>query len=401
MPFDIEDARARLAGLERFRPGDLRRRIEALARPRMTGSEGADAVEQELRSEFEELGYEVQELPFSFSNWPGRLGICVAGGAVGLAGAVGGGLLAADRPVVALIVLVLGMAVAMATFLALDTALHKLPRGRTEGRNLLFTRPGSRPAWIIMAHRDSKSQFVPTLVRTGAITVGAVVWVALVAMTVVWWGGEPFRSTGLAILGGALLFAAGLALALSWASNESPGALDNASGLAAVQSVAAAARDNGDIGFLITDAEELGLVGARLVVPLLPPVQGIINVDGLDDYGSFIVAEGYGWRRSGSAPQLAAALLTAATALDYPVERRPLPRSVLVDHMPVAAAGIPALTLLRGGWASLLRVHTPRDSADRLDGTGAATGATLLYAAVRLLADDEGSHLAGGRATSP
>jgi hypothetical protein len=396
MPFHLEDARSRLASLEPFEPGRLRDAIAALARPRLTGCDEAGAVERELRERFDGLGYEVEELPFSFSTWPGRFGMAVSGVMLALAGAFGAWLLVAGLPGAALLVLLVAGALAALPLLVLDTAARRVRWGRTDARNLLFRRPGARPAWIVMAHRDTKSQLVPTAVRTIAVGVGAASLLLLVLLAVLGIGAEALRFTGVTVVAGAVLFVVGVLLALSWAANESPGALDNASGLAALLHVAAD-NDSGDLAFLITDAEELGLVGARHALDRLPPVQGVINVDGLDDHGPFLVAEGHGWSRKGSAPQLAAALLTAATVLDFPIERRPLPRSIPVDHVPLAAAGIPALTLLKGGWHSLMRVHSPRDDADRIDGTGAAEGATLLCAAVRLLREEEGVGLAGRR----
>jgi hypothetical protein len=398
MPFDIEDARSRLASLERSNPGRLRDTIAALSRPRLTGSEEALAVEQELRERFEELGYRTEELPFSFSTWPGRFGMSVAGGVLVLAALAGTWVLLAGLPGVALIIFLLAGGLALAPLLALDPALRKVPWGRIDARNLLFRRPDSRPAWILMTHRDSKSQIVPTALRTVAVGLGGVALLALILLSVLWIVGEDFRFTALTAVAGVVLFSVGVVMILSWAANQSPGALDNASGLAALLEVAA---DNtaGDVAFLLTDAEELGLVGARFAVERLPPVQGVINLDGLDDHGPFHVSEGHGWQRKGSAPQLAAALLTAAAVLDLPVQRRRLSRSLQVDHLPVAAAGIPALTVLRGDWQSLLRVHSPRDDVDRIDGTGAADGATLLCAAVRLLREEEAAHLAGRRVT--
>lgn len=396
MPFDIEDARSRLASLEPSEPGRLRDTIAALARPRLTGCDEAAAVERELRERFEGLGYGVEELPFSFSTWPGRFGLTAAGVLVALAGAFGAWLIVAGLPGAALLVLLVAGSLAVAPLLALDTALRKIPWGRTDARNLLFRRPGARPAWIMMAHRDTKSQLVPTAVRTMAVGVGVAALLLLVVLSVLAIGSDALRFPRVTVVAGVVLFVVGALLALSWAANESPGALDNASGLAALLHVAGD-NETGDLAFLVTDAEELGLVGARFALERLPPVQGVINVDGLDDHGPFIVAEGHGWSRKGSAPQLAAALLTAATVLDLPIERRPLPRSLPVDHLPLAAAGIPALTLLKGGWASLMRVHSPRDDADRIDGTGAAEGATLLCAAVRLLREEDRAHLAGRR----
>jgi hypothetical protein len=396
MPFDIEDARARLADLHRPADATVREQLRSLARPRLSGTEEADAVEQELRARFEGFGYQTTELPFEFSDVPGRYGLSVAGGALALGGIVGGALLVTGRPAGALVALVLAMTVALLPLIFFGRALE-LPWGRTECRNLLFQSATGRPAWILMAHRDSKSQLVPTLLRTVAVGVAAVSWIALFALAVIWYGGEPFQFTTLATLAAVLLVASAVVLALSWTGNDSPGALDNATGLAALLAVAEVAAGNGDVAFLITDAEELGLVGARAVARHLPPVQGVINVDTLDDEGTFYVAEGYGWRRKGFAPQLAAALLTAGSALDLPVERKALPRSILVDHLPVAEAGIPALTLARGGWRTLARIHRPGDDADRIEGRGAADGALLLAAALKLMRDDEAGHLAGQR----
>ena len=399
MPFDIESVRATLDGVRSYDASALRDRIQALAVPRLSGTEGAAEVEEGLRESFEDLGYETTELPFDFSSWPGRFGPTVSGVLLALTGAGAAALIAGGLPVVALVVLVVGLLLTLLPLILLGPGLRKVPVGRIESRNLLFTRPGSRPAWLVMAHRDSKSQLIPTLVRTGAIVLGGAGWLALVTLAALWFFGDLFQFETAALVAGAVVTASGIILALAWAANDSPGALDNATGLATLLAVAAETPGD-EVGFLVTDGEELGLAGARAVVADLPPVQGVINVEGLDDRGVIRVGEGYGWRREGSAPQLAAALLTAGRALDIEVERRPLPRSILVDHAPLAAAGIPALTLLRGSWKSLGRVHRGSDGADRLNGGGAAEAATLLTAALRLLREKEGGHLAAERGPS-
>ena len=367
----------------------------------MCGSDGAAEVDRTLRERFEAIGYATTELPFGFSTWPGRFGLPFAGAVMAIGGGVGAWLLYADLPVAAVSVLLVAAAVALLPLLLLGRVSRRMPWGRVETANLLFQRSGTRPAWIVMAHRDSKSQLVPTLLRTAALVAVVAGWALLLVLAGLWYAGGVFRFPGATIALGALLVLAGLVLALSWAANASPGALDNASGMAALLGAAKLLGDRSDVAFLLTDGEELGLAGARAVVEDLPPVQGVINVDGLDDDGRFIVAEGRGWRRRGTAPQLAAALLVAAEILDYPIERRPLPRSLLVDHLPIAAAGIPALTLLRGGWGSLMRVHRPGDSADRLNGRGSAEGATLLAAAFRILRGEPSSHLAADQTAGP
>lgn len=396
MPFDLEAARSELGDVRKHDAAALRAQVETLAVPRLSGSEGSATVEQSLRDAFEGLGYDTKELPFSFSTWPGRFGATVAGVLLALTGAGGAALLYYGLPVLALILLVVGLALTLLPLVLLAPALRRLPLGRVDSSNLLFTRPGSRPAWIVMAHRDSKSQLVPTLVRTAAVVAGAVGWVALVVAAALWFGGELFQFPSWALLAGGVVTLSGLVLALAWSSNNSPGALDNATGLAVLLAIANAGPGD-EVGFLVTDGEELGLAGAREAVEPLPPVQGVINLDGLDDRGVIRIAEGHGVRRRGSAPQLAAALLTTARALDIEVVRQPLPRTIMVDHIPFAAAGVPALTILRGKLSSLLRVHRGGDKPDRLDGRGAAETATLLTGALRLLRAKERDHLAGGQ----
>ena len=401
MTFDLEEARSRVSGLDRPDPAELRGHVESLARPRMSGTEGAAEVERTLRERFTELGYETEALPFAFSVWPGRFGLPAAGVALLLTGAFGGWLVAADEPTFGLVVLFVGLALALVPLLTLGRALRSVPWGRLETANLLFRKADRRPSWIVMAHRDSKSQLVPTALRTAALVLAGVSWLALVVLAGMEFGGDDLHYPGTATFFAVLLGLSGLTLALSWAANASPGALDNASGLAALLAVARRTADSGDVAFLLTDGEELGLAGARDVVTRLPAVQGVINVDGLDDSGHFLVAEGRGWSRKGSAPQLAAALLMAGRALDLPVHRRPLPRSLLVDHLPLAEAGIPTLTLLRGTWQSLMRVHRPGDDAAHLQCRGAAEGAALLTAALHLLREQSASHLAAPRRDGP
>jgi len=80
-----------------------------------------------------------------------------------------------------------------------------------------------------------------------------------------------------------------------------------------------------------------------------------------------------------------AALLASAQALGARAERRALPIGVLVDHIPFADAGIPAVTLMRGSAASLRRVHLAQDDVARLTGEGVAQAVALLAAALALL----------------
>jgi hypothetical protein len=223
----------------------------------------------------------------------------------------------------------------------------------------------------------------------GRFAIPTAVWLALVIMGVIGRYGtvEPWFFFALGVLG----LLTGTILILCWADNESPGALDNASGVAALIGIAARERDHGDVAFLITDAEELGLAGARAVARQLPPVFGVINMDGLDDEGPFYVMERFGWPRRGIAPHLAMALLSAAAQEEIVAIRRDVPLGILLDHMPVVDAGIPAVTLLRGSVRSLGRVHRVIDDLDHLKGDGVTAAVTLGSAALRILRTQESS----------
>lgn len=359
--------------------------LSALARPRLTGSAGAARVAQELRGRLEALGYAIQEIPFEFSTWPGRWGVPAGGMVLAIATALAALFLRRGSGGGAAVTLVAGGAAVLGMLRAARAAMARLPWGRARSSNWLVHRPGARPRYIVMAHRDSKSQPLPTLGRMVAVALAAGGWALTLGLSGLAaldprWGtsAAATAAAGAGIVGGALLMLCGV-------GNRSPGALDNASGLAALLALARSERDRSDVAFVITDGEELGLAGAEALAPHLPPVDGIINLDGLDDGGPFRIAESYGWPPRGKAPRLAAALLDAAEELGLPIERGGVPAGILVDHIPFARAGRPAVTLMRGTFRSLLRVHRPADTVSRLTGDGVVTAARLVSAALARL----------------
>jgi hypothetical protein len=118
----------------------------------------------------------------------------------------------------------------------------------------------------------------------------------------------------------------------------------------------------------------------------MPAVFGVINVDGIDDEGTFLVAERFGWPRpKGLAPHLAAALLAAASDLGLAAQRRDVPFGILLDHMPIVKGGTPALTIMRGTLKSLHRIHRPTDNLSNLSGSGIGPCVDLICAALALL----------------
>ncbi|MEJ2679418.1 MAG: M28 family peptidase [Gemmatimonadota bacterium] len=373
--------------------------IRAFARPRLTGSSGAAAVERKLRARLETLGYGVESLPFEFSAWPAGRGVSVlafillagasgawwllsqAGTRAGEAAGVAGGT-TAGAALGALGVVLATAAVALVGLGATSWAILNLPFGRITGHNWLARRSHRPPTLLVMAHRDSKSQAVPTLVRTLAAGLAILGWLGLLVASLFGVFGAP--QPWLAHAGLAAALAGGFGLLPAVTGNTSPGALDNATGLAALLLVARDQREHDDVAFLITDAEEFGLAGAAAAVgkPPLDGVRIVINMDGLDDVGMIRVCEGRGFPTRDRAPGLTAVLARSCGQLGLPVQTGPLPPGVLCDHIPFAAAGVPAVTLMRGDLRSLARVHRPSDAPQRLTGAGAEETARVVARAL-------------------
>ena len=373
----------------RVRPasGDERRSIQealrALARPRMSGGAGLKEIETDLRARFERAGYRITEQPFSFSALPGRFGVPLIGliHIVGLIAAAA--FINAAEPAAALVALVIALGLLALGWYLSPFLIAKLPFARIETSNWLVRRGDASPRFLVVAHRDSKSQFVPIAARAGSAGASALAWVAMAIAALVQLTSDVdpgALATTIAIVGSILA----LPLLLSPALDKSPGALDNASGLATLLGLAQRLRDDDEVAFLVTDGEELGLAGARAIAKTLAPVEGIINVDGIDDRGEFLIMERHGFPRRGSAPHLATALFAAGRVLDLDVKRRDLPVGIQVDHIPFQNAGFPALTVMRGDRRSLWRVHLPADNAGRTTGIGAADAAALIDGALAI-----------------
>jgi len=173
---------------------------------------------------------------------------------------------------------------------------------------------------------------------------------------------------------GALGIAAAAPVAATTVGADSDGALDNASGVAAVLGAAEAlAAEGAPVGVVLTSAEELGMAGAHGWAGAwaregrAPGVA--LNCDGVDDAGPLTVLRG-----ARLTPDIARAL--AAVAGDARVRR--IPPGLLVDAVALAAAGWDAVTVSKGTWATLARVHTRRDTLGLLRGDGVAGAAELL-----------------------
>jgi hypothetical protein len=352
--------------------------LQAIARPRLFGTAGAVHVARLLRERLEAAGLTVEVQGFRFSTWPGRWGVPALGllltlvfTIAGLHAAAGNATMAATTLAVTLLLLV------PLPFLA-GPAVDGLPIGRAAGRNIVASRQGATPRFLIVAHRDSKSQPVPLGLRIAAVALSLVAIPATMFSALL---GSGALATACAIAGAA----SSVVLVFCGTGNRSPGALDNATGLVALLELAAH-ETAGDVGFLVTDAEELGLAGARSAAARSGcDVEAVINLDGLDDGGPIRLLTGRGPGARQRAVRLEAALADAARARGLEVRAHHVPAGLMVDHLPFASAGLPAITVMRGHARSLARVHRAADSLDRVSGSGALLVAEVVSAALENL----------------
>ena len=258
----------------------------------------------------------------------------------------------------------------------LAQSVTTLPLARAASVNLVATR-GTPRLWLV-AHLDSKSQPVPMLARvTGiVVSVAALVALAVVAgLTLAGFDVAP-RVWSLVALAGVL---ASLPVIASVVGADSPGALDNGSGIVTVLLAAEALPREMPIGVLLTSAEELGMAGARAFAATHAAAMAI-NVDGGDDDGSTICM------RHGRAARVRVGLARAARGIGMTVTERATIPGLLTDGVALADAGWSAVTVSRGGLGTLWRIHRAADSAARIRGSGMHEVARLVASAAREIA---------------
>jgi hypothetical protein len=354
--------------------------VRALVRePRPAGSEAETRARSHCAEVLRNAGFVVHEEPFEYSAFPGRWGTPV-GGLVALGVVVGAATAArAGSPGVAVLALTLGgvMLGAAAGWLARRGVLT-FPALRRRGVNLVATRgdrSDAEPALWLMAHLDSKSQPVPILLRAAGITLVAVVWaVALIVAVIQLMRGADFGGAWLAI--SVIGIAGAIPVIATTVGSKSPGALDNATGVA---TVLAAVEEAGQspCRVCLTSAEELGLAGARAWVRGADRRGSMvaINCDGVDDLGATTCM--YSGRRPDA---LVLATLEAGARTGSRMRAHRLLPGVLTDGVALANAGWSVVTLSKGGVRTLARIHTPRDTAEHLQGTGMAEVACVIVA---------------------
>ncbi len=349
---------------------DLFRRISV---PRLAGTSVLREVETDIADRLSRLGYTIRLERFKASP-RALVAVASAGAACGWVVLILAPFLVVDFP---------GWSVAITGFaallfvimLAFGIADGVVPQRwpEVDATNICAQR-ADKPALWLVAHCDSKGQGVSLAGRVLAVTtlgtglsILVVDLLARIFTPLPWWAVAP--AVLLTVMGGAVL-------SRGVVSNDSPGAVDNATGVVAALVAAEHLRHRHDVGVLVTGAEEFAMAGARAWVATTGANGSFINFDGIDSLGNHRVMI-HGSRRRGSGDrsrEIADAVADALASSGTEVVRRGLPPGVLVDGVALNRAGMPGVTVSRGSWQTLQVVHTKSDRSERVD-VGAAVSA--------------------------
>lgn len=251
---------------------------------------------------------------------------------------------------------------------------------------------------VLLAHLDSKSSrdptFVPVALLLGAVAIVAILFVraALAAVHLV--TAPPLLMT----LPLACFAVAALLRALSNPSgNESPGAMDNASGLAilidAAHTLPADVESHHpgvELVFLATGAEEIGLAGAMRWIQAHgdecdPGRTVFVNVDSVGVGRGLLALDVRG--RAPDGRRMREVVREAARTAGVAMRVLPGLPGVGVDTMPIAARGFATVTILgQVLGAASRRIHTSRDSIEALGEGGMDDAKRVVREIVRAVA---------------
>jgi hypothetical protein len=396
-----------------FIPGAALRLAKKYAQPRLAGTTRNDEIVEDIGRFLDRCGYHVERSNFTFTSAPGifiKLELLL--GAVVIISALWIRLSSVLLSTVPAFLLLLLLAVIPRVNRAiLESSLQKggqsvLSRicarlGKNyKTKNVVAASSAagdsdSRIELILMAHHDSKSQAVPLIVRMflfGIVFLAGFLFVVLTFLSIIF-------DLDLAVLSVAVLaVVASIPLLLIGVGNDSPGAIDNASGLALVLHLAQILKGHEEIlekmkvTILITGAEELWTMGSEAYVrenlerlELQTATAGlyVINFEGIGVDGTMFLIDGKTCSGGEGNMPVAEAIRQAGESLGYRLRSLPLV-GALLDHQAFSDRDLCAATILGFGRDSWF-VHTREDAPERLSVEGFDKAGRIALGVIRVI----------------
>lgn len=316
--------------------------------------------------ELRNLGFECQIHEFSFSQFPGKIITPLSGFVLVLAFSLFSSVYLTLSALL-LLALIIGVTVKLGT--------DRNPLLRATSYNLVAQRDsvppqgGSSALW--MAHVDSKSQNISMFTRVAAIA-GAVTAVVILC------AGSLAGSQNLVYTATALGVMSSLPLAVCLVGSNGKGTLDNASGVATILESARRLPREVPVTIVLTGAEELGLAGATAYLGHLQKTDPswrplVLNCDTVDDDGRVVC-----FTSNRLAPSVRQTISDAMKKVSPNAYIRSMVFGILTDSVVFSRAGYNAVTISRGTWNTLKKIHTEADNMGEFKGTGIPETARLI-----------------------
>ena len=363
--------------------------ITQLAFPRLVGSAGEAEAQDYIVQQFKALGLDVSWEPFFFTKFPAEVLPRILS-ALFVPVVLSVPWLGERFPIPVCLACLLSLSIAM-----LFTQWHKRFEGmydvgrRHRTENIIATnhrkRGSNAPAFLFVAHYDSKSQILPIAVRVVSygiaifglivLTIVMVINVAILIwfpdyITLVWL--PDFIVWGVTVTTTLCM----LLLQINFTQNRSPGGFDNASGVGVMLEVARVVMASGEeksVTFLAAGAEEYGMCGALRYIQAHTHEYDrentyVINLDGLGVGNGVSIVTRYGIPPVHTTNALAGLFQTSGESLGIQVSERYLPIGVGLDSIPIASRGFETVTLTAGDVGKVaLKIHSTQDKCDLLD----------------------------------
>lgn len=256
------------------------------------------------------------------------------------------------------------------------------------------------PHLYLVAHYDSKSQRIPLVIRIALFVIvilGSLVFAGLNTLSLI---NEVFTLFAIAI--GSIVILAGIPLLFLGYGNDSPGAIDNASGVGLVLHLAEliakqpTLKGKLRITVLITSAEELGVMGAQAYVKqnqsyLHSQAEGgglhVLNFDGTGVDGKLYLVGGQRRLAQSSDNNLFNFVRQSSKEMGLPIGRFSLP-GAMFDHVPFVENDYDAVSIIAIGRATW-SIHTSKDSPDKLHIRGFEQAGCLAIRVIEKLSGSE------------
>jgi acetylornithine deacetylase/succinyl-diaminopimelate desuccinylase-like protein len=350
--------------------------VRKFAFPRFPGTEGEKRAADLFAEELTRCGWSVTRQPFRTSlSAMHRIRVLALGLVAALAILIG-----MTEPFVPLFACVAGV-----VLLLLLTRSSRWPRffeawyddaPLVDSQNVHGRRSSEPARVILLAHLDSKSSrdstfvAVTLILAAGLVTAYLVLRAALAVLGIA--DPAPLHWTFPLSLG----IAAAMVRAL-WnpSGNLSPGAMDNASGLAVLLEAARAFPHDSEIScervqILATGSEEIGLAGALRWIQAyerdLDRAAVFVNLDSVGVGRGLLAVDVHGDANAGVA--MNHVVRHAARSANVELNMVPGIPGTGVDTMPIAARGFATVTFLGQVLGKpAQRLHTPGDTAEHLN----------------------------------